>query len=309
VTSPVQIRKAIIPAAGLGTRLYPATKSQPKEMLPLGRKPAIQLVAEEAVCAGLNQILIITGQKKRAIEDHFDQNNQLYAEALKTGLVQRSILDEAGRANFFYTRQHGPRGLGDAVYCAKDFVDAEHFVVALGDAVIARYGRVKRLLTRLIEAHLEREAAATIAVREVPRSALSSYGIVAPAGEVDSVFDLKDLVEKPAPEEAPSNLAITARYVFSPDLFSYIERTGAGYGGEIQLTDAIKLMLQDGRRVVAVRLAPLEKRYDLGSFQDYALAFIEVALADESGGAELRHRLQALLEEPAPTSLLVGDQD
>jgi len=304
----VTVRKVVIPAAGLGTRLYPATKSQPKEMLPLGRKPAIQLVAEEALRAGLDQILVITGQKKRAIEDHFDQNNRTYAQALQNGTVSRSILDE-GRARFFYTRQYGPRGLGDAVYCARDFVGSDHFVVALGDAVIGQWGPGAPLLTRLVEAHVARGAAATIAVRPVPPELLSRYGIVAPAGEGEAdVFPLADLVEKPSPADAPSNLAVTARYVFSSRTFEFIERTGVGHGGEVQLTDAIRLMAQEGLLVQAVRLGPHERRFDLGNFRDYVLAFIEVSLADAECGAELRERLAQMLAAQATGAIQVGEE-
>ena len=302
------IRKAVLPAAGLGTRLYPATRSQPKEMLPLGRKPAIQLVAEEAVRAGLDQILVITGRKKRAIEDHFDVDNRPYADAVANGTVTPSILDN-GEGRFFYTRQQGARGLGDAVYCARDFVGSDHFVVALGDAVIAQRGADPPLLRRLVAAHIENGAEATIAVRHVPDDLLSRYGIVAPAGDVEAeVFPLADLVEKPSADEAPSNWAITARYAFSPRVFDFLEQIEPGHGGELQITDAIRLMAQQGLLVQAVRLRGDEQRFDLGNFRDYALAFIEVSLADPECGAELRARVADLLASSGLESLVAGEQ-
>lgn len=290
----MQLRKAVIPAAGLGTRLYPATKSQPKEMLPLGTKPTIQLVAEEAVGAGMTDLLIVTGRQKRAIEDHFDPADGLdpqskcerCAELFNTSLV-----------HFFYTRQSSPRGLGDAVAHAAQFAGNEHFVVALGDCVIAG-SRRSSLLKRMIAAHVEQQAAATIAVQRVSPEATSRYGIVAPSrdwGDGDAT-PLADIVEKPGPDKAPSDMAVCARYVFSPRIFEHLAVTQPGHGGEVQLTDAIRGMIAAGLPVQAVPLAADEYRLDVGTFESYAKAFIHVMLTHPELGPGLREYVGGLLE-------------
>lgn len=289
------ITKAVIPAAGLGTRLYPATKSQPKEMLPLGTKPTIQLVAEELVGAGLRQILIITGRQKRAIEDHFDPGDGLDPED-KCPLCAQ--LFDASVVRVFYTRQSTPRGLGDAVAQAAEFVGDAHFVVALGDCVIASPRR-SALLTRMTEVHEALGAAATIAVQQVSAAETSKYGVIAPADETEAggALRLQDIVEKPGPDLAPSRLAVCARYVFSPVVFEYLGRTRPGRGGEIQLTDAIRAMVADGYAVYAVPLASDETRLDVGDFSSYARAFIRVMLTHETLGQELRGYTAGLLAE------------
>ncbi len=283
------IRKAVIPAAGLGTRLYPATRSQPKEMLPLGRKPTIQLVVEEVVAAGLREVLIVTGAKKRAIEDHFDHADDLNIDAA-----------------FFFTRQTAQLGLGDAVRCAHQFVGDEPFVVALGDCVIAGNASVP-LLSRLLAAHRHADAVATIAVQRVPPERVSSYGVVAPqtdpppgaVGAGDS-FRIRDIVEKPQPESAPSDLAVTARYVLDPIVFQYLEDAVPGLGGEVQLTDALRRLLADGHAIHCVLLAPDEERYDVGSFESYWKAFAATMVNDEELGPQLRSYLRGLVAEHAP---------
>lgn len=284
----MSIRKAVIPAAGLGTRLYPATRSQPKEMLPLGRKPTIQLVVEEVVAAGLREILIITGQQKRAIEDHFDEADGLEIEA-----------------SFFFTRQSTPRGLGDAVACARHFVGDETFLVALGDCFIWRPGLGQDgVAARLLELHEERRPGATIAVQRVSPERLSQYGVVAPkadpgpGGEAGAAFEISDIVEKPGPERAPSPLAVAARYVLDPVIFDFLARTPPGHKGEVQLTDALRLMLQEDHAIWCVPLGQGETRYDVGSFASYWKAFAAMMVNDPEAGQELRAYLGALLEAP-----------
>nr|PZN08523.1 MAG: hypothetical protein DIU64_10340 [Caldicoprobacter oshimai] len=284
------IRKAVIPAAGLGTRMLPLTKSQPKEMLPLGRKPCIQYIVEELARVGVTQILFITGQKKRAIEDHFDKDNELIRLLSLSG--QKDILEELKfedmDVTFFYTRQSIPAGLGHAVSCAKDFVDGEPFIIALGDSVI--YSEEKDiLLKRMIDCHEKNRGSFVIGTQTVPLEAVHRYGIISPGDEVaDGVVEIKDLVEKPAPQNAPSTLAIAARYIMPPEIFDALDRTSPGKGGEIQLTDAIRLLLKNGIKGYSVSLTEKEKRYDIGNIQSYFEAFVDFALNDEKYGYSLR---------------------
>lgn len=284
------IRKAVIPAAGLGTRMLPLTKSQPKEMLPLGRKPCIQYIVEELARVGVTQILFITGQKKRAIEDHFDKDNELIRLLSLSG--QKDILEELKfedmDVTFFYTRQSIPAGLGHAVSCAKDFVDGEPFIIALGDSVI--YSEEKDiLLKRMIDCHEKDRGSFVIGTQTVPLEAVHRYGIISPGDEVaDGVVEIKDLVEKPAPQNAPSTLAIAARYIMPPEIFDALDRTSPGKGGEIQLTDAIRLLLKNGIKGYSVSLTEKEKRYDIGNIQSYFEAFVDFALNDEKYGYSLR---------------------
>ncbi len=237
------ITKAVIPAAGLGTRLYPATKVQAKEMLPLGLKPVIQMVAEELVASGVREILIITGHKKRAIEDHFDPSQGV---ELEPPAEDWALHCERMGVKFYYTRQSRPRGLGDAIGQARDFVGDDQFVVALGDCTII--GGPQPLTQRLIQTHSQQGAAATIALQKVDAAQTDRYGIVQLADPQAEPLRLTDIVEKPGPQRAPSNLAVCARYVFSPAIFSHLQQTAAGHGGEIQLTDAIRALIADGGR-------------------------------------------------------------
>ncbi|MGD8240655.1 MAG: UTP--glucose-1-phosphate uridylyltransferase [Armatimonadota bacterium] len=285
----MSITKVVIPAAGLGTRLFPATKSQPKEMLPLGRKPMIQLVVEEMRQAGLWKVLVITGQKKRAIEDHFDATDgEIFTpeEAEPDGPLPQ----------FFFRRQAAQRGLGDAVRHAKEFTGNQPFAVALGDCIIDGNGPAP-LMRRLLEAHCSAGAAATIAVQQVAPEAVNSYGVVAPDGEPGPAFPIRDIVEKPAPQSAPSNLAVAARYAFEPAIYDFLDRTTPGHGGEIQLTDAIRLMLREGLPVYCVALAPGERRLDIGSFKLYAEAFFAMMLRDPELGHELRDYVRGLVDD------------
>ena len=290
------VQKAVIPAAGLGTRLLPATKSQPKEMLPVGRKPTIQYVVEELEFAGVKQILIITGQKKRAIEDHFDRDAELIRQLTEKGsheLVEALKHEEAG-VQLFYTRQSEQMGTAHAISLAENFADGEPFAVCLGDSII-RSEQPGSFLKRLINTHERRKASVTIAFQEVKREEVVKYGIAAPDPEhsEDSEFRLRGLVEKPPVDEAPSNLAISARYVFSPEIFDAIRKTPLK-NGEYQITDSIRLLM-DSHEVWGLKLGPGEKRYDVGGFESYFEAFLTFALEDEEVGEAFRRYAMELL--------------
>jgi UTP--glucose-1-phosphate uridylyltransferase len=289
---------AIVPVAGLGTRLLPATKSQPKEMLPVGRKPVVQYVVEELTRVGMKQVLFITGPGKASIENHFDLNGELIQTLRETGKEEllAELAFERTDAQFFYTRQRQTLGLGHAVLCARSFVGQRPFVVALGDSILGMHAEsdVVRRMTRCFQ---ERGASAVIAFEEVPLADVSQYGIARPRGTGD-VFEIEDLVEKPSPDEAPSRLAIAARYVLAPSIFEALAQTAPGKGGEIQLTDAIRAVIRDGGRAFGIRLDAAERRYDIGNFDAYFQAFVEFALADPKHGAELRRHLEHLLNVP-----------
>jgi UTP--glucose-1-phosphate uridylyltransferase len=291
----VSIRKAVIPVAGLGTRMLPATKSQPKEMLPVGKKPIVQYIVEELHLCGLEHALFVTGRGKSSIEDHFDDDPDLVRNLRETGkedLLEELAYEQLG-LHFLYTRQRRQRGLGDAILCGEHFAGSEPFVVALGDSIIGRH-KPSPIVQRLVAAFEEREAACAIAVEEVPADQVSMYGIVKPTTDTE-VFDMADLVEKPKASEAPSRLAIAGRYVLSPAIFDAIRRTGFDHRGELQLTDAIQLMLREGKRIVGVRLPADEKRYDIGNFESYFETFVEFALTDPVYGEKLRAFAKELL--------------
>ena len=292
----MQVQKVVIPVAGAGTRLLPVTKCQPKEMLPVGRKPVVQYVVEEAEAAGLKQILFVTGRQKTSIEDHFDKDPalaQLLNQAGRSELLEELAYEELA-VSFFFVRQREPKGLADAIATARDFVGSEPFVVSLGDSIIAsRSGAAGgNLLERMIDCHLTNGAACTIAVEEVPIETIHRYGAVKPADAAPGdVFKIADLVEKPAPDQIPSNLAIAARYVLSPEIFEAIDRTVPDRRGELQITDSIRILAQQGRPVWGVRLGANSKRYDIGNFETYFVAFADFALADEKYGYTLRQHL------------------
>jgi UTP--glucose-1-phosphate uridylyltransferase len=296
------IESAVIPVAGFGTRLLPATKSQPKEMLPVARKPIVQYVVEELVSNGVEEILFVTGRSKTSIENHFDHDPELsrmLLEGHKEALLKE--LDfEALKAKFFYTRQRLQKGLGDAVLCAESFAGEKPFVVALGDSILG-LNAVSRAVGRMADVFDGRRASCVIAVEEVPAEETRHYGIVQPADAAGDVFRIANLVEKPDPRDAPSNLAIAGRYVFSPVIFDMIRRVQPDKRGEIQLTDAIQFMCEEGRRVVAVKLPAGEKRYDIGNFPSYFESFVEFALADPDYGAGFRSALERLLAKSATT--------
>lgn len=290
------INIAVVPVAGLGSRLLPATKSQPKEMLPVGRKPVVQYVVEELANVGLEQMLFITGPGKTSIENHFDLNNELTQTLRETGKEEllSELAFERASVRYFYTRQRQLLGLGHAVLCAKNFVGNQPFIVALGDSIIG-INAESNVVERMKEQFLTQEAAAVIAFEEVPPTEVFRYGIAYPREDGD-IFELADVVEKPPVGEAPSNLAIAARYVFSPVIFEALEQTGFGTGNEIQLTDAIRRLIREGHKVYGVRLQPHEKRYDIGNFGAYFRAFVEFALTDKKYGTDLRQHLEALLD-------------
>lgn len=274
------VSNAVVPVAGLGTRLLPATKSQPKEMLPVAKKPVVQYVVEELEANGVKQILFITGKNKTSIENHFDFDHELMRN-LREGGKEELLAEleyERMSVKFFFTRQRRQKGLGDAILCARSFTQDAPFVVALGDSII---GGASAIVSRMCEVFTSTGASSVVAVEEVPRESVTSYGVVKPGADlVNGSFVIEDLVEKPSVEDAPSNLAIAARYVFGPEIYPALDKTLPGKGGEIQLTDAIKLLLDRGRKIVGVRLAADEKRYDIGNFESYFEAFIEFALKE-----------------------------
>jgi UTP--glucose-1-phosphate uridylyltransferase len=290
----LSICKVIIPVAGLGTRLLPTTKALPKEMLPVGRIPVIQHVVEEMAVAELTRILFVTSRSKTIIENQFDNNSDIVRH-----------LDESGRLNdlgdfdyqkrgieFFYSRQQSPvgstkpGGTGEAILAGESFVGGDPFVVAYGDTII-RSASSPTLMQRLISAHESHDAAVTIAVRPVPEEQISLYGIVEPQqGEtVDSnAFRISDIVEKPQPGKSPSNLAVSARYVFAPEIFTEIKQLGSGHDAELGITGAIRNVIKQGKTVCCVPLNNNETRYDIGNHQSYYEAFIDYALNDPDCG-------------------------
>jgi UTP--glucose-1-phosphate uridylyltransferase len=291
----MEINIAVVPVAGLGTRLLPATKSQPKEMLPVGRKPVVQYVVEELARVGMQRILFITGPGKTSIENHFDLDNELVQNLRETGKEEllAELSFERTPLQYFYTRQRRQLGLGHAVSCARPFIGDQPFAVALGDSIIGLNAR-SDVLGRMTRCFVEKKAEAVIAFTEVPRDRVPCYGVAKPKSDGDS-FELEDVVEKPGVDEAPSNLVIAARYVFAPSIFEALGRIRPGSGDEYQLTDAIRLVIQGGGKVYGVRLRADEHRYDVGNFDSYFRAFVEFALADKKCGASLRDYLKNIL--------------
>ena len=269
-----KIRKAIIPAAGLGTRFLPATKAQPKEMLPIVDKPTIQYIIEEAIASGIEEILVITGRSKKSIEDHFDRNVELEMELEKSGKTELLDLvrDISDMVDIHYIRQKEPRGLGHAIYCAKTFVGDEPFAILLGDDVV--YNEEKPCLKQLIDCYNEYRTS-VLGVQTVPQENVSKYGIVDGKHIEGRVYKVKGLVEKPSPEEAPSNVAILGRYIVTPRIFDKLENTKPGKGGEIQLTDAL-LELMSEEAMYAYDFEG--RRYDVGDKLGFLEATVEYAL-------------------------------
>ncbi|MCY0901297.1 MAG: UTP--glucose-1-phosphate uridylyltransferase GalU [Firmicutes bacterium] len=269
----MKIRKAVIPAAGLGTRFLPATKAQPKEMLPLVDKPAIQYIVEEAVAAGIEDILIVTGKFKRAIEDHFDRSLELEMHlAVHEKQATLEIVQQISMlANIHYIRQSELKGLGHAVSMARPFVGNEPFAVLLGDDIIHSEDPGLAQLMRVFD----QTGTSVVGVQPVPKENVSSYGIIAGLSADGVTYDVSDLIEKPYPHEAPSNLAIVGRYIITPSIFSIIDKTPPGKQGEIQLTDALRAqMMQEGLH--ACRIDGM--RYDIGDKLGYLKATIGLAL-------------------------------
>jgi UTP--glucose-1-phosphate uridylyltransferase len=256
----------------------------------------VQYVVEELSRMGMKRLLFITGPGKDSIENHFDMDGELIQVLRETG--KEILLGELEfvrtPVQYFFTRQRQLLGLGHAVSCARAFVGEQPFVVALGDSIIGLHAQ-SDVVERMKTCFIEKQADAVIAFEQVPPSEVFRYGIAQPKNGAGDVFALADVIEKPEPNEAPSNLAIAARYVFSPSIFPAIENTQPGKGGEIQLTDAIRRVIQDGGRVYGVRLKPEERRYDIGNFEAYFRAFTEFALADEKFGGKLRTYLEELL--------------
>jgi len=293
--SPQSVRKAVIPAAGMGTRFLPATKSMPKEMLPIIDKPVLQFVIEEAVASGIDDILIITGRGKRAIENHFDFNPELEAFLAAGGKYDllEEVRDIGDRARIHYIRQKQQLGLGDAIRLGRDHVGGQPFAVLLGDTIIDPPEGQKPGLRQLLDAY-ERLQASLVAVHRVPRDWVSRYGIVdgEPEPGNPDLVRLRQLVEKPSMDQAPSDLAIAGRYVFTPGIFDCIDAVGRGVGGEVQLTDAMNLLAQ---RQPMYALAWQAKRYDIGNRVEYAKCFIDFALRrPETATAVREHVRQAL---------------
>lgn len=286
----MQVKKAIFPVAGLGTRFLPATKSTPKEMLPLIDKPLVQYVVEEAVASGIEQILFVTGRSKRAIEDHFDISFELesllYEKGKDAELSQ--IREIADMINIFYVRQKQALGLGHAILCAKEFVGNEPFAVLLGDDII---DAEKPCLGQLLDVY-RKYRGPVLALEQVPMENISSYGCVKANFISDRVFEVVDMVEKPKMEEAPSDLAIIGRYVLTPDIFPILERQEPGKGGEIQLTDAIKKLAKD-EAIYGCRFEGT--RHDCGDKLGFLKATVDMALKREEFNGEfeafLRQRL------------------
>jgi len=286
------VKKAVIPAAGLGTRFLPATKSQPKEMLPVVDKPSIQYVVEEAVRAGLTDILIITGRGKRAIEDHFDRNFELehYLETSEKVDLLEEVQSVNDLADIHYIRQRDPLGLGHAVGVAREHVGDESFVVILGDDIMVDDGA---LLRSMLDVHATHDAS-VLALLEVTPEEISAYGCAECEVVDDSLRRVRDVVEKPRAEDAKSNLAVIGRYVFTPGIFDALERITPGVGGELQLTDAIELLIQS--EPVFGRVFT-HGRYDIGQKLDFLRANIEIALDRPDLGPELADYLRALVRD------------
>ncbi|WP_406861436.1 UTP--glucose-1-phosphate uridylyltransferase GalU [Streptomyces sp. HUAS MG47] len=292
-----RISKAVVPAAGLGTRFLPATKATPKEMLPVVDKPAIQYVVEEAVGAGLTDVLMITGRNKRPLEDHFDRNYELEEALTRKGDIDRleKVQESTDLATMHYVRQGAPRGLGHAVLCAAPHVGDQPFAVLLGDDLIDPRDP---LLSRMVEVQ-EREGGSVIALMEVEPEQIHLYGCAAVEATVDSdVVKVTDLVEKPSPEEAPSNYAIIGRYVLDPAVFAILRETEPGRGGEIQLTDALQKLAADetvGGPVHGVVFKG--RRYDTGDRGDYLRAIVRLACEREDLGPDFRSWLRRFVSE------------
>ena len=281
----MNIAKAIVPVAGLGTRLLPTTKAVPKEMLPVGRLPAVHHVVEELAAAGIRQILFVTGRGKSAIENHFDDSGAAY----HLGYRERGI-------EFFSVRQPHPPGTGTAVAAGEAFAAGEPFVLAFGDSIV-RTSSGRPLLQRMIDSHLRHRTACTIGAYEVPEEQMHHYGILVPKVATAADSKLTAILEKPTPAQTSSRLAVSARYVFSPAIFAHIRATAPSPSGEVYLTDAIAALIAAGAPVRAVRLGTHEQRCDIGNHLSYFAAFIDYALDDPEWGAQIRAHLREKLAD------------
>ena len=285
----MKVTKAVIPAAGLGTRVLPATKAQPKEMLVIVDKPSLQYIVEELVESGIKDIIIVTGRNKNSIEDHFDHSYELedtLKKNNKNNLLEK-VEDISSMANICYVRQNHPKGLGHAILKAKSFVGDEPFVIALGDDIV--YNDVP-VAKQLID-NYSKYGSSIVGCQEVKESDVSKYGIVKPLLSLDEkTVEMEDFIEKPSIEEAPSKLACLGRYLLTPKIFDYLEKTEPGKGGEIQLTDAIVAMMKDGEKVLAYNFEG--KRYDIGNKFGLLKANIEFGLRNEETREELLEYLK-----------------
>ena len=287
----MKVTKAVIPAAGLGTRVLPATKAQPKEMLVIVDKPSLQYIVEELVESGIKDIIIVTGRNKNSIEDHFDYSYELEETLKKDGKdkLLGKVEDISSMANICYVRQNHPKGLGHAILKAKSFVGNEPFVIALGDDIV--YNDVP-VAKQLID-NYSKYGSSIVGCQEVKESDVSKYGIVKPLLSLDEkTVEMEDFIEKPSIEEAPSKLACLGRYLLTPKIFDYLEKTEPGKGGEIQLTDAIVAMMKDGEKVLAYNFKG--KRYDIGNKFGLLKANIEFGLRNEETREELLEYLKSI---------------
>jgi UTP--glucose-1-phosphate uridylyltransferase len=285
------IKKAVIPAAGLGTKFLPATKAQPKEMLPIIDTPTIQFVVQEAVDSGIEDILIISGRNKRAMEDHFDRNTEL--EEKLTQQEQETLFNEirhiADMANIHYVRQKEINGLGDAIYYARFHTGDEPFAVLLGDTIISSVIPVTR---QLIDVY-EQFQSSIVAVEKVPEEKVSRYGIIGGTSISDHLVDIEEFVEKPPVETAPSNLAIAGRYILTPEIYKALERTPKGVNNELQLTDALKILSRQ-ERIIAETIEGV--RYDIGNKMDYLKTIVEFALDRKEFGKPFLKYLKEIVD-------------
>ena len=285
----MKVTKAVIPAAGLGTRVLPATKAQPKEMLVIVDKPSLQYIVEELVESGIKDIIIVTGRNKNSIEDHFDHSYELEDTLKKNNknTLLEKVEDISSMANICYVRQNHPKGLGHAILKAKSFVGNEPFVIALGDDIV--YNDVP-VAKQLID-NYSKYGSSIVGCQKVKESDVSKYGIVKPLLSLDEkTVEMEDFIEKPSVDEAPSKLACLGRYLLTPKIFDYLEKTEPGKGGEIQLTDAIVAMMKDGEKVLAYNFEG--KRYDIGNKFGLLKANIEFGLRNEETREELLEYLK-----------------
>ena len=295
-----KIRKAVIPAAGLGTRVLPATKAQPKEMLVIVDKPALQYLVEELLAAGIEEILIITGRNKGSIENHFDYSYELERTLEENGKkdLLKVVNHISEMSNIYYVRQKKPLGLGHAISCAEAFVGDEPFVVLLGDDIIYTDKEKGQLpvTKQLVEKYKELQGGTILGVQEVPHKNVSKYGIIKPLKKIDEkTVAVEDFIEKPSVDEAPSNLAALGRYVLEPEIFSYLKNTKPGKGGEIQLTDAILEMKNNGEKLYAYNFDGLT--YDTGDKFGMFVANVEFGLRHEELKDRVKEYLKGLIEK------------
>lgn len=293
-----KVRKAIIPAAGLGTRFLPLTKAMPKEMLPIIDKPTIQYIVEEAVASGIEDIIIVTGKGKRAIEDHFDNNFELEENLIKKGkfdLLEK--VRDSSKVEIHYIRQKEPRGLGHAVWTARKFIGDEPFAVLLGDDIVKSE---KPCLKQLIDQYME-IGSSIIGVQPVDENETHRYGIIDPMAVDGRCYKVRNFVEKPPKGTAPSNLAIMGRYILTPEIFQFLDKQEVGAGGEIQLTDAIQ-GLNELQNVYAYDFEG--KRYDVGEMLGFIQTQMEFALDHEEYGSKVEEIMQKLLRARSTTALL-----